>query len=426
MPQALNNIDGSVVHYTPAPTNFAGLVADTLGNAGDASDGFEAIMDALLAQVPATDASILSLDAGLSALSDAVDSFSQIETDTWADGFPLPIMALADRPVAPAPQAPGGIQLPSLPPPPNTVPPPPPSTCVPQPPAPPPGPTPPPRRVPPIPVPIPRTGSPCPPGQGFNFTTGKCQPICPPGYSFTSDGNCTPNPVQPSGVPPAPPVQLPPIPVGLPPCPQGFTSGAGGDCIPTDGSDTESKILMVLGDALLQLTSKQVVPVTAEWVASFTQLSIETSVLLVGALIAVAGFLILMLGGGCGEACIDSSKIEQVYEAIGDNLWRVAKAGMMSGPAAVVAITHFMGVGDQALNRLGTSQAQSGEQNMNQVMTNLIAHARTLPANATAPLNIPAAQKLYVSGAGWYPDSISVASQVTTKFLEAMATATPA
>lgn len=183
---------------------------------------------------------------------------------------------------------------------------------------------------------------------------------------------------------------------------------------------------MVLGDALLQLSGKELVPVTASWVAGFVGISASTSFLLVGALIGIAGLLISLLGGGCGAPCIESSKVEQVYEAIGDNILRVAKAGMLGGSAAIVAITHFMGVGNLALNRLGTAQAQAGEKNMDTVLTNLITAARRLPANATAPLDVAAAQKLYVGGAGWYPDSIAVASQVTTQFLTALAAPAPA
>lgn len=183
---------------------------------------------------------------------------------------------------------------------------------------------------------------------------------------------------------------------------------------------------MLLGQELLSLGSKEIVPVTAAWVGSFTGLSLATSALLVGAIIGVGALLISILGGGCGEACIDSSKIEQVYEAIGDDLYRTAKAGMIAGPAAVVAITHFMGVGDQALERLNTDQARAGQQNMDLVLTNLIAAARKLPAAATVPLNVATAEKLFVGGAGWYPDSIAIANQVTVKFLTAMQQSTSA
>ena len=421
MPQALKNIDDSIVKYTPGQPEFEQLVASTLGNAGDSSDGFETALAGILALFPDTDGSLAQLDSNLADLVAAVDDFSSIDTASWAAEALAPLPPLAAQLHAPQPLEPGGIQLPSLPPPctdPASCPPP--TACF-------PAPTggggtiKPPRRLPPLPIPVRPDGTPCPPGQGYNTSTGKCQPLCPPGYNFTSDGQCQPSTVYSTGVPPKTPITLPPIPAGLPPCPQGFVSDGSSGCVDLSGSDLEAKVLLVLGEGLLSLTSKEVTPTTAAWVSTFTGLSLSTSFLIVTAIIGVSALLIEILGGGCGSACVEASEIEQVYEAIGDDLLRVAKAGMIGGAEAVVAITHFMGVGDQALTRVGTDQATAGKQNMDNVMANLIAKARQLPSTATVPLDLAAAKKFYVGGAGWYPTSITVADKVTTQFLTALA-----
>lgn len=426
MPPLLNNIDNSVVVYTPGAPEFEALVASILGNTATGADGFDATINAIMATFAAVDASLAGMGSDFAELQSAVDNFNALDTDSWASDFPAALSVLAPRPQAPSPNAPGGITLPSLPAPPvNNPAPPPPIHCQPSP-GPTPTPQPPPPGTSPGPQPPPITPHLCPPGQVWDSTTGTCVQKCPPGWSYTSQGNCQPPPVQQGGTPPVPPVTLPPMPAGVPPCPQGYISTGSGGCVPGDASSSESQILMVLGDVVLKLTEKELVPVTASWVASFTGLSVATSALIIGALIGVAGLLITLLGGGCGSACIDSSKVEQVYEAIGDNLLRVAKAGMLGGSAAVVAITHFMGVGDQAEQRLGTSQATAGQKNMDTVMTNLIAVARKLPATASVPLDVTAAEKLYVTGPGWYPDSLAVAAQVTTQFLTAMAAPAPA
>jgi hypothetical protein len=155
---------------------------------------------------------------------------------------------------------------------------------------------------------------------------------------------------------------------------------------------------------------------TSAWLAG-TLPGILIAAPLVGAIIGVGALLFHFLGGGCGEACIDASKIEQVFEAAADNLFLIARAGMLPSSAAVAGMTHYRGVGDQAEHRLGTTAAIMGSINLEKVINAEIAAAKLLPDKATQPLTLAAARALYVGGPGWYPDSIDLASKLTDQFV---------
>src|SRR6516225_712742 len=196
---ALTPIDNSAVVYTPAGSNFTGLVSDTLGNVGDVSDGFEVALSAIVSLFPGEDTALAFLDLNYSSLVSAVSDFNALDTAApfgdWIGSLP----ALAALPGAASLSRPGGITLPpspTLPPPP--VPSPPPTLCLPAPR--PPGPA----------APLP-----CPRGTVYNPVTNRCDP-CPTGttWASTADGknNCLP-PVK----PPAPP----PVTVPVLPCPHG-------------------------------------------------------------------------------------------------------------------------------------------------------------------------------------------------------------
>lgn len=261
----LDPIDLSLVGYTPGTPAFAQLVSDTLGNAGDVSDGFDQDMAALVALVPATDQMLLDLDPPMFDLLNAADGITQLSLDDLALDWILGAPALTAwsgavmlKAVPPLVLPPSGTAPPVIPPvqPPVIclpIPPSPPpenpcpqgfvrnaaGDCVqdttPAPPGPPHGPPVIPPHIPPPPI-IPPAPSPCP--QGFVRNTA---------------GDCVPEVVPPT--PPQPPVVPPIIPPAPSPCPQGYMRNAAGDCVPQTSpptSDSPVNLGVVLGAIINQ------------------------------------------------------------------------------------------------------------------------------------------------------------------------------
>jgi hypothetical protein len=134
--------------------------------------------------------------------------------------------------------------------------------------------------------------------------------------------------------------------------------------------------------------------------------------------VVVASLLASMIGGGCGSACIDASKAEQIYEAATDNLWATYKAGMVSKAQFLNGAKMFLQSGQQHMATFGTSQAKKGMTNMANVINAMISGAGAVAPPAPAPVDFGAAHALYVSGGGWYPDSLQAAAQLTDAFLQ--------
>src|SRR5207237_5114748 len=128
-----------------------------------------------------------------------------------------------------------------------------------------------------------------------------------------------------------------------------------------------------------------------------------------------------VFGGGCGHACIDAAKIEQIYEAAADNLLAVGKLGMISRAEAVGGMQMLMQAGQQHEAQLNDSQAQKGAANLSKVVAAEINAANSLPEAARVPLDLNRARSVYMSGHGWYPDSLSAAAQWTDQYLAGLA-----
>lgn len=99
-------------------------------------------------------------------------------------------------------------------------------------------------------------------------------------------------------------------------------------------------------------------------VAGITTISI---IPLVGAILAVAALLFSIFGGGCGAACIDAAKVEQVFEAAADNLYLLARAGMIDPAHAAIGELHFEQQGHVALDRLKSTPGFNGLLNLYKV-----------------------------------------------------------
>src|SRR5215471_2705146 len=324
----LPSIDDSLVGYTSEGSDFLQLVNETLGNAAGPTDGWDADIAAVMGAFWEMDSALTNLDETSSDVATAMTAFQALDTAAPFLDFPAALPALGLLPGSAQISQVPPLSLPGLPAPPGppAPPPPPPKVCLP---APPPPPTP----TPPPPPTAPRPPAPCP--QGWSFVAGKCQP--------------PPRPAP--GVPGTPPVVLPPLPPGLPPCPPSGFMSPGIPCNKqAQGVSTAATLVLGVGDIIASMVTKiQMTATAAAWVGQGLPL-IMSAAPLVGAIIGAAALVWAILGGGCGEPCIDASKVEQVFEAMADNLF-------------------------------------------------------------------PAARALYVGGPGWYPDSISLASQLTDHFV---------
>lgn len=141
------------------------------------------------------------------------------------------------------------------------------------------------------------------------------------------------------------------------------------------------------------------------------------------AVIGIAALIAHFVGGGCGQACIIAAKAEQIYEAAADNLLAVGKLGMITAEEAVAGMQLFIQGGVQHEAALGnTSQEQAGAKHLTEVIQNEIAAAQSLPSTRSAPLDLTraAAAFLQPGAAGWYPDALGPAEQLTLAYLQGL------
>src|ERR1700758_2655008 len=125
-------IDQTLVSFTGTGPEFQKLVADTLGNAADSTDGFDAALNSIMALFDATDTAMNALDPVLFLVGSAVDAFNAIDVGSSFVDAIAAVPTLTDALNSAKLQAPAGITLPALPSPPG-VPPQatPPTVCVP-------------------------------------------------------------------------------------------------------------------------------------------------------------------------------------------------------------------------------------------------------------------------------------------------------
>jgi hypothetical protein len=132
-----------------------------------------------------------------------------------------------------------------------------------------------------------------------------------------------------------------------------------------------------------------------------------------------ATLLAKYIGGGCGSACTNAAKAEQIYEAAADNMRACYVAGMMTAGQFQAICQALIQSGQQHLATFGTKQAQAGSANLTNVITAEMNALSGAPATLI-PVNLAAAHSLYVSGGGWYPDSLAAAAQLSDSYLQSL------
>lgn len=207
------------------------------------------------------------------------------------------------------------------------------------------------------------------------------------------------------GAAPIPPV----VSIGSTPC--GGSSGGVGVIGGVAATQVGEQAAMAVGNALFM----------AGDISAATLATLGVVVPIVGAAIALGLLLAHFLGHGCGSACIEASKAEQIYEAAADNIAAVYKAGMMSLDHALASMVYFISAGQQHEATFADKQGDAGSKNLTQVIRNEMAGVKAEPKPKPAKFNLAEAHSLYTSGPGWYPDSLAAAANLTDEYLQALA-----
>jgi hypothetical protein len=143
---------------------------------------------------------------------------------------------------------------------------------------------------------------------------------------------------------------------------------------------------------------------------------------IVGAIVALGALIASFIGGGCGNACIESSQAEQIYEVACDDLQHVAALGMIAQSDYEAAIQALVQGGQQHLAQLqqqGDKQAAAGAKNLTKSTAGNVSYASQVPASATTPLDLTKAQAVFVQpGAGWYAASVASGNQLALQYLQ--------
>lgn len=125
---------------------------------------------------------------------------------------------------------------------------------------------------------------------------------------------------------------------------------------------------------------------------------------------------------GANPLQVDASEIEQIYEALADDVYAVHKLGMISQSDAVSAMQSLITAGQKAESeysgQLG-DPAGNGAANLTAVIQAEISAVEQVPdPESLTPIDISQAHAVYVGGTGkWYPSSISAANTMMDAFL---------
>lgn len=142
---------------------------------------------------------------------------------------------------------------------------------------------------------------------------------------------------------------------------------------------------------------------------------------IIGAVVGLGILIASLIGGGCGQACIESSKAEQIYEVACDDIQHVAQLGMIAQSDYQAAIQALIQGGQQHLTQLqqqGDKKAADGLKNLIKSTAGNVSFQA--PPTATAPLDLAKAQSVFVqpSPGHWYPDSVAAGNQLALQYLQ--------
>lgn len=173
-------------------------------------------------------------------------------------------------------------------------------------------------------------------------------------------------------------------------------------------------------------TAAGIAAMTGTATAAGLGLGLATAPATLGVGAAVAGLVALFsrLFTGADPRQVPASQIEQAIEAAADNLYAVCKMGMISITEAVSGMQALLQKGVATLQSSGLGMAaQNGIDNLVKVVNAEIAVTQQLNSSATAPIDLEKAHSVYIrQQAGWYPQSVDAATQLTDQYLQGLPT----
>ena len=139
----------------------------------------------------------------------------------------------------------------------------------------------------------------------------------------------------------------------------------------------------------------------------------------------IVGLILSFVGGGCGQACIQSAQLEQVYEVAGDLVLHAASMGMITPAAAVTGLQAILQAGTQSMQSLEAkdSQAAKGLENMTKTINALISSAQGLAAATPVAYDFSALQSSWLAmttPSGWYAQSLTAGEQLAEQMLPSL------
>ena len=159
-------------------------------------------------------------------------------------------------------------------------------------------------------------------------------------------------------------------------------------------------------------------------VGSTAAMLAATAIPLVGIAVAVVALCLKFFGHGCGNACTETAKLHQVVSATEDNIIAACLNGYISGPEAQTALQGLINTGDQ-IEEQASQYPQQVANSIQQFTSNIqssIPGLSSQPATPSKTWDPNAVQALFVGGAGWYPDSIAQANNLSMQILQSIIT----
>ena len=145
---------------------------------------------------------------------------------------------------------------------------------------------------------------------------------------------------------------------------------------------------------------------------------------IVAAVGALTELVSSFIGGGCGQACINSAQAEQIYEIAGDDLAKAYNLGMITADEYSTGIENVISAGTQHMQALEATDpsASKGLANMLKSIPSASATPNG-PTPGSVPLDLAALQAAFIQpgASGWYAGSVSAGTQLALTYLQALA-----
>jgi hypothetical protein len=145
-----------------------------------------------------------------------------------------------------------------------------------------------------------------------------------------------------------------------------------------------------------------------------------------GVTACIAGIIMLftLLGGGCGQKCIDTAKLSQVFIAGADMIFLLQRHGLITAAQGSAGIAWMLAQGTASLRALPAadqSKVQTSINNVQSAIGGMVQMALTYQgstAKPPVPLDLADAKSVIetFSAQGYYPDAYSAAQTLVLNY----------